>query len=474
MKQLCCPVVSCFSLLLRKHSSNRSSSNGRGLTPFLSFGILGFTFFAVVFIYGEDLHCFFSIQQHDGATVVSSNFQQSRQHHLDQDSVNPHPFYNPQQPNPPSISPMPRTKTALAPTKTDDHVGGVEEECDLFSGKWVWDEPNRPLYEESECPYIQQQFSCQAHGRPDNSYQFWKWQPHGCSLPSFSASIMLEKLRGKRMLFIGDSLNRGQFFSFVCLLQRLIPERSKSMTTYESFTVFRAENYNATIEFHWAPFLLESNSDNRANLQKKKKRIVRKETINKLSEYWKGADILVFNTYIWWITGSKFKILLGSFEQEKKDIVEMETGDAYRMAMETLLKWVETNTERNKTRVFFTGMSPSHGRSSEWGGDTDGNCYNQTSPIEDPSYWGFGSRKSIMRVIEDVFSKSKVPITFLNITQLSEYRKDAHTSIYKNQWKPLTPEQLANPVHYADCTHWCLPGLQDTWNELLYAKLLHL
>ncbi|RZC56949.1 hypothetical protein C5167_015801 [Papaver somniferum] len=137
---------------------------------------------------------------------------------------------------------------------------------------------------------------------------------------------------------------------------------------------------------------------------------------------------------------------LGSFEQEKKDIVEMETGDAYRMAMETLLKWVETNTERNKTRVFFTGMSPSHGRSSEWGGDTDGNCYNQTSPIEDPSYWGFGS----------------------------QYRKDAHTSIYKNQWKPLTPEQLANPVHYADCTHWCLPGLQDTWNELLYAKLLHL
>ncbi|KAI3945142.1 hypothetical protein MKW92_040221 [Papaver armeniacum] len=343
------------------------------------FWFIRISFFVVVFIYGEDLHCFFSIQkQHDGATVVSSNFQQSRQHHLDQDSVNPHLSIISQLPNPPSISLI-------------------------------------------RCPYIQQ-FSCQAHGRPDKDYQFWKWQPHGCSLPSFSASVMLEKLRGKRMLFIGDSLNRGQFFSFVCLLHRLIPQHAKSMTTFESFTVFRAE------------------------------RIVRKEWMNKLSEYWKGADILVFNTYIWWITGSKFKILLGSFDQEKKDIVEMETEDAYRMAMETLLKWVETNTERNKTKVFFTGMSPTHGRSSEWGGDKDGNCYNQTTPIEDPSYWGFGSRKSIMRVIEDVFSKSKVPITFLNITQLSEYRKDAHTSIYKNQWKPLTPEQLANPVHYADCT----------------------
>ncbi|KAE8688474.1 hypothetical protein F3Y22_tig00110984pilonHSYRG00015 [Hibiscus syriacus] len=48
-----------------------------------------------------------------------------------------------------------------------------------------------------------------------------------------------------------------------------------------------------------------------------------------------------------------------------------------------------------------------------------------------------------------------------------------HTSIYKKQWNPLTAEQLANPATYADCTHWCLPGLQDTWNELLFAKLLY-
>ena len=108
--------------------------------------------------------------------------------------------------------------------------------------------------------------------------------------------------------------------------------------------------------------------------------------------------------------------------------------------------------------------------SKDWGGEPDGNCYNQTTPIEDPTYWGSAS-KSMMQVLKEVFSKSKVPISLLNITQLSEYRKDAHTSIYKKQWSPLTPEQLANPKSYADCTHWCLPGLQDTWNELLYAKL---
>ncbi|XP_027336836.1 protein trichome birefringence-like 33 isoform X1 [Abrus precatorius] len=347
-----------------------------------------------------------------------------------------------------------------------------EKGCDVFNGRWVRDGLTWPLYEESECPYIQPQLTCQEHGRPDKDYQRWRWQPHGCDLPTFNASLMLEMLRGKRMMFIGDSLNRGQYVSLICLLHGLIPEHAKSMETFDSLTVFTAKEYNATIEFYWAPFLLESNSDN-AVIHRVSDRIVRKGSINKHGRYWKGADIVVFNTYLWWITGSKMKILLGSFNDEVKEIVELSTEEAYRMAMKSMVRWVQQNMDPNKTRVFFTSMSPSHAKSIEWGGESEGNCYNETTPIDDPTYWGSDSLKSIMQVIEEVFNKSKVPITFLNITQLSSYRKDAHTSIYKKQWSPLTPEQIANPASYADCVHWCLPGLQDTWNELLFAKLFY-
>lgn len=62
-------------------------------------------------------------------------------------------------------------------------VGTMEEGCDVFRGRWVRDESNRPLYQESECPYIQPQLTCQEHGRPDKEYQYWRWQPHGCDLP---------------------------------------------------------------------------------------------------------------------------------------------------------------------------------------------------------------------------------------------------------------------------------------------------
>lgn len=62
-------------------------------------------------------------------------------------------------------------------------IGEAAEGCDIFRGRWVRDELTRPHYEELQCPYIQPQLTCQAYGRPDKKYQFWRWQPHGCSLP---------------------------------------------------------------------------------------------------------------------------------------------------------------------------------------------------------------------------------------------------------------------------------------------------
>ncbi|KAH1055480.1 hypothetical protein J1N35_033545 [Gossypium stocksii] len=368
-----------------------------------------------------------------------------------------------------------KKKETKSTSKLPFTIGETEEGCDIFSGRWVRDELTRPLYEESECPYIQPQLTCQEHGRPDKEYQKWRWQPHGCDLPRFNATLMLESLRGKRMMFVGDSLNRGQYVSMVCLLHRILPPNAKSLESSidQSLTVFRAKDYNATIEFNWAPFLLESNSDN-AIVHRVDDRMVKKGSINKHGKNWKGVDVLVFNTYLWWMTGRKMKFLKGkgSFKDEKKDIEELTTEDAYRVAMKSMLKWVRKNMDRNKTRVFFTSMSPLHIKSQEWGGEPGGNCYNETTLIEVPNYWG-SENKNIMQVIAEEFDKSKFPITFLNITQLSSYRKDAHTSIYKKQWSPLTPEQLANPVSYADCVHWCLPGLQDTWNELLFTKLFY-
>ena len=113
-------------------------------------------------------------------------------------------------------------------------------------------------------------------------------------------------------------------------------------------------------------------------------------------------------------------------------------------------------------------------RSEEWGGENGENCYNETEPIKKKDYWGSGSDPNMMRLVEteiETLKKKGINIQLINITQLSEYRKDAHPSIHRRQWEPLTQHQLSNPSGYADCIHWCLPGVPDTWNEILFTLI---
>jgi hypothetical protein len=57
-----------------------------------------------------------------------------------------------------------------------------EEECDLFDGRWVWDD-GRPLYNSRDCPFLDVGFRCSENGRPDSSYTKWRWQAARCDLP---------------------------------------------------------------------------------------------------------------------------------------------------------------------------------------------------------------------------------------------------------------------------------------------------
>ena len=61
----------------------------------------------------------------------------------------------------------------------------MDENCNPFEGKWVWDNVSYPLYKENSCPYLVKQTSCLKNGRPDSFYQNWRWQPNACKLPRY-------------------------------------------------------------------------------------------------------------------------------------------------------------------------------------------------------------------------------------------------------------------------------------------------
>ncbi|XP_039007694.1 protein trichome birefringence-like 35 [Hibiscus syriacus] len=66
-----------------------------------------------------------------------------------------------------------------------------QESCDMFSGKWVFDNQSHLLYQESD------QLACHKHGQSDLQYQYLRWQPPNCSLKGRNVYEMWEKLRGK-------------------------------------------------------------------------------------------------------------------------------------------------------------------------------------------------------------------------------------------------------------------------------------
>ncbi|XP_020529668.1 protein trichome birefringence-like 35 [Amborella trichopoda] len=185
------------------------------------------------------------------------------------------------------------------------------------------------------------QLAWRKYGRPDLAYRSWRWQPHHCNLTRWNATAMLEKLRGKRLMFVGDSLNRGQWISMVCLLQSVLSPTKNP-------------EYNATVEFYWVPLLVESNSDDPVN-HRLSSRIIRPDSIAKHGSYWKHADILVFNSYLWWRGELKIKLL-----SKGEPCEESEGLDAMNEALRTWADGVDSNVDARKTRVFFVTMSPIH------------------------------------------------------------------------------------------------------------------
>lgn len=100
--------------------------------------------------------------------------------------------------------------------------------------------------------------------------------------------------------------------------------------------------------------------------------------------------------------------------------------------------------------------------------NSGGQCDGETQPIKNDTYLPEYPPK--MAVLESVLKGMKTHVTYLNITRMTEYRKDGHPSIYRKQ--NLTDAEMRSPLSFQDCSHWCLPGVPDSWNEILYGELL--
>ncbi|KAI7749077.1 hypothetical protein M8C21_001603 [Ambrosia artemisiifolia] len=234
-------------------------------------------------------------------------------------------------------------------TPVSDHQGTLKSPppslsgtCDLFSGRWVYDNKSYyPLYKEHECPYLEDNFACQTYGRKDSKYLHWRWQPHGCDFP------------------------RNQWNSMICMLHSSIPGVKRARIGLNGhLQSFKANDYNISIDFYWAPMLVESNGDSPTHHHAGDCRIVGINAIEKHARHWVDADILIFNSYHWWrVPVVKLLKSGGSLlDDSNQEYEEVDSLRAYNMGLNTWSNWAHTHINPSKTKLFFMGVTATHSR----------------------------------------------------------------------------------------------------------------
>ncbi|KAL6876354.1 hypothetical protein ACP4OV_012926 [Aristida adscensionis] len=327
--------------------------------------------------------------------------------------------------------------------------------CDLFRGRWVADE-SYPLYDASSCPFVPEMFDCHRNGRPDAGYLKLRWSPTGCGLPRFDGLGFLRRWRGKRVVFVGDSLSMNQWASLACMLHAAVPAPARvkfDRSPGEVVTSVHFEDYDVTVSAHYTRFLVDIVKEDIG-------RVLKLGSIGDTSPWRRAArraDLLVFDTWHWWTyrgAGQEWDYV----QDGNSTYRDMDRVAAFGKGLATWARWVDTNIDASRTRVFFQGISPSHPPMSS---GHEGGCYRQTRPLQVAT--AAAAVLPEQAAVRQVIGSMSTPVSLLDITALSQLRIDAHPSVYG-----------AGEPHRrgVDCTHWCVAGVPDAWNQIMYAMLL--
>ncbi|XP_044969517.1 uncharacterized protein LOC123429558 isoform X1 [Hordeum vulgare subsp. vulgare] len=144
--------------------------------------------------------------------------------------------------------------------------------------------------------------------------------------------------------------------------------------------------------------------------------------------------------------------------------LDMSVEEAYQRAMDTVHEWVQKEVDGSKTLAVFRTYSPAHNR-----GTNGGSCAMETLPELNMTGISLGRWPGMLLPAfgGSESSAGARDLRVMNVTLMTAQRRDGHPAVYN-----VEPSARMPVGQRADCSHWCLPGVPDAWNELLYAMIL--
>ncbi|KAI3711512.1 hypothetical protein L1987_70050 [Smallanthus sonchifolius] len=279
----------------------------------------------------------------------------------------------------------------------------------------------------------------------DFGYEKLKWQPKDCKMDDFTGVKFLKRMRDKTLAFVGDSLGRQQFQSLMCMVtggeeMPDVEDVGKEYRLVKAHGSARPDGWayrflatNTTIVYYWSASLCDIEPvDSTSESTDYAMHLDRPPAF--LKHFLDRIDVLVLNTGHHWNRGklnaNRWVMYVGGKPNTNRRIADI--GGAKNFTIHSVVRWVKSELPKHP------------------GGTCDSTMPGSLEVVQDES--------------SDPIAAGAVKgteVKLLDITGLSLVREEGH----------ISRDSIRAAPGMQDCLHWCLPGVPDTWNELLFAQI---